>query len=148
MPLPSGDFDKCANAMWSLHLGEAKGHDEARIHSVKDEMDGVIIFVCYHICVCSYLRRHRLLQFHALSHRLVYSPLPLRPFLPIAPTIFKPIRHSKWSTTSNRRSHCSLKSPTRFPPPHHKFPYHLLSLYHTLLSVQTRPMFGSTYSGS
>ena len=51
MPLPSGDFDKCANAMWSLHLGEAKGHDEARIHSVKDEMDGVIIFVRVHISV-------------------------------------------------------------------------------------------------
>ncbi|KAN0135125.1 hypothetical protein V8E53_007016 [Lactarius tabidus] len=39
-----GDFNDNANAMWSLHLGEAKSHDEARIHSLKDDMDGVLIF--------------------------------------------------------------------------------------------------------
>jgi hypothetical protein len=40
-----GDFDDNANAMWSLHLGEAKSHDEARIHTLKDDMDSVLIFV-------------------------------------------------------------------------------------------------------
>ena len=40
-----GDFDENANAMWSLHLGEAKSHDEARINSLKDDMDSVLIFV-------------------------------------------------------------------------------------------------------
>ena len=40
-----GDFDDNANAMWSLHLGEAKSHDEARFHSLKDDMDSVLIFV-------------------------------------------------------------------------------------------------------
>ena len=62
MPLPSGDFDKCANAMWSLHLGEAKGHDEARIHSVKDEMDGVIIFVRVHISVVTHSKNGKVGQ--------------------------------------------------------------------------------------
>ena len=45
MPRMIGDFDDNANAMWSLHLGEAKSHDEARINSLKDDMDGVLIFV-------------------------------------------------------------------------------------------------------
>ncbi|KAF8259796.1 hypothetical protein EI94DRAFT_1614182, partial [Lactarius quietus] len=30
--------------MWSLHLDEAKSHDEARINSLKADMDGVLIF--------------------------------------------------------------------------------------------------------
>ena len=51
MPLPIGDFDDNANAMWSLHLGEAKSHDEARIHSLKDDMDSVLIFVRFLISV-------------------------------------------------------------------------------------------------
>jgi hypothetical protein len=44
-----GDFDDNANAMWSLHLGEAKSHDEALIHSLKDDMDSVLIFVRVYI---------------------------------------------------------------------------------------------------
>ncbi|KAH9017751.1 hypothetical protein EDB83DRAFT_2232219, partial [Lactarius deliciosus] len=39
-----GDFDDSANALWSLHMKEAKSHDEARIHSLKDDMDGVLLF--------------------------------------------------------------------------------------------------------
>jgi hypothetical protein len=31
--------------MWSLHLGEAKSHDEARIHTLKDDMNSILIFV-------------------------------------------------------------------------------------------------------
>ena len=40
-----GDFDDSANALWSLHEREAKSHDEARIQSLKYDMDGVLIFV-------------------------------------------------------------------------------------------------------
>ena len=40
-----GDFDDSANALWTLHEREAKSHDEARIQSLKDDMDGVLIFV-------------------------------------------------------------------------------------------------------
>ncbi|KAH9012449.1 hypothetical protein EDB84DRAFT_960623 [Lactarius hengduanensis] len=44
MPSVIGDFDDSANALWSLHKKEAKRHDEARIQSRKDDMDGVLIF--------------------------------------------------------------------------------------------------------
>jgi len=40
------DFDDGANALWSLYGKEAKGHDEATIQTIKDDMDGVLIFVC------------------------------------------------------------------------------------------------------
>jgi len=40
-----GHFDDSANALWSLHEKEAKSHDRARIQSLKDDMDGVLIFV-------------------------------------------------------------------------------------------------------
>ena len=49
MPPMIGDFDDNANAFWSLHMKEAKSHDEARIESIKDDMDGVLIFVCIYI---------------------------------------------------------------------------------------------------
>ncbi|KAH9025538.1 hypothetical protein EDB85DRAFT_2118467, partial [Lactarius pseudohatsudake] len=44
VPRVIGDFDDNANAFWSLHKKEAKHHDEARIQSLKDDMDGVLIF--------------------------------------------------------------------------------------------------------
>ena len=40
-----GDFDDSANALWTLYGKEAKSHDEARIETLKDDMDGVLIFV-------------------------------------------------------------------------------------------------------
>ena len=40
-----GDFHGSANAVWSLYGKEAKSHDEARIQPLKDDMDGVLIFV-------------------------------------------------------------------------------------------------------
>ena len=49
MPHMIGDFDDNANALWSLHTGEAKRHDEGRIHSLKDDMDSVLIFVRIYI---------------------------------------------------------------------------------------------------
>jgi hypothetical protein len=39
------DFADGANALWSLYENEAKSHDEARIQSLKDDMNGVLIFV-------------------------------------------------------------------------------------------------------
>jgi len=39
------DFDDGANALWSLYGKEAKAHDEARFLSLKEDMDGVLLFV-------------------------------------------------------------------------------------------------------
>ncbi|KAI9435184.1 hypothetical protein H4582DRAFT_708439 [Lactarius indigo] len=44
MPRMIGDFNDNANALWSLQLKEAMSHDQARIQSLKDDMDGVLIF--------------------------------------------------------------------------------------------------------
>ena len=40
-----GDFDGSANALWELYGKEAKSNDESEIQSLKDDMDGVLIFV-------------------------------------------------------------------------------------------------------
>jgi len=40
-----GDFDGSANALWTLYRNEAKSYDEAHIQTLKDDMDGVLIFV-------------------------------------------------------------------------------------------------------
>jgi hypothetical protein len=43
-----GDFDGSSNALWTLFRDEAKSHDDARINTLKDDMDGVLIFVRRH----------------------------------------------------------------------------------------------------
>ncbi|KAI9455667.1 hypothetical protein BJY52DRAFT_1121750, partial [Lactarius psammicola] len=51
-----GDFDDNANALWSLHMKEAMNHDEARIKSLKDGMDSVLIFAgLFSIALTSFL---------------------------------------------------------------------------------------------
>jgi hypothetical protein len=40
-----GDFDGSANLLWTLYSKEAKSHDESQIQALKDDMDGVLIFV-------------------------------------------------------------------------------------------------------
>ncbi len=40
-----GDFEGSANALWAIYGKEAKSHDEALIQTLKDDMDGVLIFV-------------------------------------------------------------------------------------------------------
>ena len=51
-----GDFDDSADALWSLHGKEARRSDEIRIQSLKDDMGGVLIFVCvYMMTVCPLL---------------------------------------------------------------------------------------------
>ena len=47
------DFDDSANALWSLYRREAEGHDKATIKTLKDDMDGLLIFVCSHISILS-----------------------------------------------------------------------------------------------
>ena len=56
-----GDFDGGANALWTLYGKEAKSYDDAKIQTLKDDMDGVLIFVC------SYLVHYRLTS-------LIYGP--------------------------------------------------------------------------
>jgi len=41
-----GDFDGSANALWTLYGKEAESHDKSQIQTLKDDMDGVLIFVC------------------------------------------------------------------------------------------------------
>ena len=41
----TGDFDDGANALWTLYGKEAESHDIARVQSVKEDMDGVLIYV-------------------------------------------------------------------------------------------------------
>jgi len=64
-----GDFDSGASALWSLYRDEAKSRDEARIQTLKEDMDGVLIFVRS----CSSCARNVLHSTDAHSHRLVYS---------------------------------------------------------------------------
>ena len=40
------DFDDSANDLWSLYGKKAKSHDQARIKTLKDDMNGILIFVC------------------------------------------------------------------------------------------------------
>lgn len=42
----ASDFDGSSKALWTLFGTEAKSHDNARINTLKDDMDGVLIFVC------------------------------------------------------------------------------------------------------
>ena len=48
-----GDFYGSTNPLWSLYGKEAKSHDEARIQPLKEDMDGVLIFVRPYF-VCAY----------------------------------------------------------------------------------------------
>jgi hypothetical protein len=42
----SKDFDDNADGLWSLYGDVAKRHDEARIKTLKDDMDGIPLYVC------------------------------------------------------------------------------------------------------
>ena len=39
------DFGDSANDLWSLYVKEAESHDEATSETVKENMDGALIFV-------------------------------------------------------------------------------------------------------
>src|SRR6266702_2975009 len=142
MPRMIGDFDDSANPLWSLHTKEAKSHDEARIQSLKDDMDGILIFVRVYIYIIIFYRAD------AASSRPVYSLLLSPPLSPTKFITFKSIQHNRWSTTSNRMSHYSLRSPSRSPLSLHRFPSHPLHLHLIPISLQTLPMSRSMLSGS
>ena len=40
-----GDFDGSADALWSHYHEGAESHDKSRIQRLKEDMDGVLIFV-------------------------------------------------------------------------------------------------------
>ena len=42
----SKDFDDNADELWSLYGNVAQRHDEARIRTLKDDMDGIPVYVC------------------------------------------------------------------------------------------------------
>lgn len=57
-PRMVGDFDGSSNALWTLFRDEAQSHDDARINTLKDDMDSSLIFVCpYPICTYDRLGR-------------------------------------------------------------------------------------------
>jgi hypothetical protein len=64
-----GDFDSGASALWALYRDEAKSRDRARIQTLKEDMEGVLIFVRS----CSCCAHDVLHDADAHSHRPVYS---------------------------------------------------------------------------
>ena len=52
-PCMIGDFDGSANALWTLYGKVAKSHDKSRIQTLKDDMDGVLIFIHLHF-ICAH----------------------------------------------------------------------------------------------
>jgi hypothetical protein len=41
----TGDFDSSSKAFWTLFGIEAKRYDNTQVNTLKDDMDGVLIFV-------------------------------------------------------------------------------------------------------
>ena len=75
-----GDFDGSANAFWALYGKEAMSYDKACIQTLKDDMDGVLIFVRSNLV---HLPNGFDYVDH-LSHRPVYFPLLSPPLLSTA----------------------------------------------------------------
>ncbi len=63
-----GDFGGSASEYWRLFRDEAKSHDEARINTLKDDMESALIFVCS----CSIGTYYGLCNTDVWPHRLVY----------------------------------------------------------------------------
>jgi hypothetical protein len=66
-PRMIGDFDSSANALWRLYGKEAKSEDEAKIATLKGDMERVLTFVRTHFTY-SYQLNHT----DSWRHRLVY----------------------------------------------------------------------------
>ena len=67
-----GDFDGSSNELWTLFKEEAKNHDDARIYTLKEDMESALIFVRSHP-ICTY---EEFGHTDAWPHRRVYFPLP------------------------------------------------------------------------
>ena len=128
-----GDFRGSTNALWSLYGKEAKSHDEARIQPLKEDMDGVLIFV-------------RLRTYNRLSHadtylyRLVYFRLPSRRSWLIANRTCKLAPQIKWCITSDNIPPFFLRSPFKWLPLPPRFPSPLLRLPRSLLLAHQHPI--------
>ncbi len=71
-PRMIGDFEGSSNALWTLFKEETKNHDDARINTLKDDMESALIFVrSYPICTYEELG-----QTDLWPHRPVYFPPP------------------------------------------------------------------------
>jgi len=47
-----GDFDSSSRTLWTLFGAEAERYDNIQIDTLKDDMGGVLIFVCiFYMCL-------------------------------------------------------------------------------------------------
>ncbi len=54
-PHEAEEYDERAVKFWSVYVEEAESHDKALIESWKDDMEGIIIFVCFYFFFYSHL---------------------------------------------------------------------------------------------
>jgi hypothetical protein len=117
-PRMIGDFDGSASELWKLFKDEAKSHDDARIYSLKEDMESALIFVRSY-SLCAY---YGLSHADALPHRLVYFPLPSQGSYSTANKTYRSSQQMKWSITSDNTQPSFLKFPCNYLPLPHKFP--------------------------
>jgi len=67
-----GDFDGSADALWSHYHEGAESHDKSRIQRLKEDMDGVPVFVRSYLSIPADFDRA-----DSWQRRLVYFPPPL-----------------------------------------------------------------------
>jgi hypothetical protein len=97
-----GDFDESANALWSLYVKEAKSHDEATVGTIRDDMEGVLIFV-------------RSYAFTLLRADCVNGPIRLACFLLPSPRLSSTVLRTYNRVLHNNQLCCLTKSPISFP---------------------------------
>ena len=135
-PRMIGDFDGSANALWSLYGKEAKSHDGVRIHTLKEDMGDVVLFV----------RPYFVHAYNGLGHadawfyRPVYFPLLSHRSSLIANRTCKLTPQIKWCITSDNIPPSFLRSPNKSLPLPHRFPFPLLRLSPSPLSTHQHPM--------
>jgi hypothetical protein len=130
------DFDSGANALWTLYENKAKSHDEARIQTLKDDMNGILLFVRPYL-LCSY---DGLSHTDESLHRPVYFPLPSHRSWLIANRTWKLTQQTRWFTTYNNIPPSFLRSPNKSRPLPHRSPSRLLRLPLSLLFTHQRPI--------
>jgi hypothetical protein len=67
-----GDFDGSSNALWTLFRDEAKSHDDARIVTLKDDMEGSLIFVRSYIHILSAPTMDPVVLMRSLTGRFIF----------------------------------------------------------------------------
>src|SRR5229473_2298567 len=121
-PYMIDDFDGSASEFWKLFKDEAKSHDDARIYSLKEDMESALIFVRS----CSLRAYYRLDHANAWPHRLVYFLLPSRRSYSTANKIYRSSPQMKRSITSDNTQPSFLKFLCNWLLLPHKFPSHPL----------------------